>query len=123
MRLATLRYKGLLPDRWRETSIDGAAAQASQLLNIIAVYNDQTKTIYLNETWTGATATELSILVHEMVHHMQNLGGLKYECPGAREKLAYIAQDEWLKRSGLDLQQAFDLDMFTVLVKSACMPY
>src|SRR5260221_11569978 len=29
----------------------------------------------------GRTPAELSILVHEMVHHFQNVLGLKHECP------------------------------------------
>jgi len=122
VRLTALRYNVLLPDSWQEIKVNGQVMEASQLPDVVAVYHDTTRTIYLADTWTGATPTELSILVHEMVHHLQNLGGLKYECPGAREKLAYIAQEEWLKRYGLDLQQAFDLDAFTLLVKSICMP-
>jgi Domain of unknown function (DUF6647) len=117
VRLATLRYSGLLPDRWHDTP----AATASQLFDVVALYHDKKKTIYLADTWTGATATELSMLVHEIVHHLQNLGEIKYECPAAREKPAYLAQDEWLKRNGLDLEQAFELDKFTLLVKSSCM--
>jgi hypothetical protein len=58
--------------------------------------------------------------VHEMVHHLQNVGGLKYPCPDAREKPAYLAQDRWLRRFGLDLETAFGIDLFTVLVRSAC---
>jgi hypothetical protein len=56
-----------------------------------------------------------------MVHHLQNLAGLKFECPMAREKVAYMAQDQWLKRFGTSLETEFDLDMFTVLISSACM--
>jgi hypothetical protein len=56
-----------------------------------------------------------------MVHHLQNVGGLKFVCPQAREKLAYLAQDKWLERFGLSLENEFDVDMFTVLITSACM--
>jgi len=121
MRLAALRYKSLLPDRTGEISVDGPAMPASQLPDIVAVYHDKKKTIYLADTWTGATATELSILVHEMVHHLQNLGELKYECAAAREKPAYIAQEEWLKRYDLDLEHEFEIDKFTLFIKSSCM--
>jgi len=31
-----------------------------------------------------------------MVHDLQNVGGLKYACPQAREKPVYQAQDKWL---------------------------
>ena len=56
-----------------------------------------------------------------MVHHLQNLAGLKFECPMAREKVAYMAQDQWLKRFGKSLEAEFELDMFTVLLSSSCM--
>jgi hypothetical protein len=55
-----------------------------------------------------------------MVHHIQHLAGLKYECPQAHEKLAYMAQDRWLKLFGGSLAQDFDLDGLSLLVKTKC---
>jgi hypothetical protein len=71
--------------------------QAGMLLNqsgseIVSLYNDNQPTIYLRDGWTGKTPAELSILVHEMVHHLQNVGRLKFDCPQAREELAYQAR-------------------------------
>jgi len=88
---------------------------------VIAVYNDKMKTIFLSDAWAGTSAAKLSVLVHEMVHHLQNLGKLEYECPAAREKLAYEAQDQWLKRFGQDLETEFEIDTLTLRVTSACM--
>src|SRR6266404_416977 len=79
------------------------------------------KTVLTGGIRTGTTPAEQSVLVHEMVHHLQNLGKVKFECPMAREKLAYMAQDQWLKRFGKDLETEFEVDMFTVLVSSSCM--
>jgi hypothetical protein len=59
--------------------------------------------------------------VHEMVHHLQNVGQLKYDCPAAREKPAYLAQNRWLRQFGLDLENEFQIDMFTIVAMSACM--
>jgi len=89
--------------------------------DIVAVYSDAERTIYLPEGWTGETAVELSILVHELVHHVQHVGGLTYACRGAREKLAYAAQDRWLQLFGRDLASEFDIDPFTLLVKTSCI--
>ena len=50
----------------------------------------------------------------------QNMLGLKYECPQAREALAYRAQDRWLGLFGRDLATDFDLDPFSLLVKTKC---
>lgn len=87
----------------------------------LAVYRDDTKTIYLREEWKGHTAADLSILLHELVHHMQNIGKLRFECPQQREKIAYQAQQRWLNLFETDLQKEFGLDPFTLLVNSSCI--
>jgi len=89
--------------------------------DIEALYDDKTRTIYLRDTWTGATPAEVSVLVHEMTHHLQNVAGLKYECPQAREELAYQAQERWLARSGRSLAKEFRVDPMTLLVRTKCM--
>ena len=111
----------MLPDQWREDSMRDPAMQAAQARDVVAVYNDKSRTIFLSDAWTGTTPAELSVLVHEMVHHLQNLAGLTYECPAAREKPAYLAQDQWLKLHGLDLETEFEIDKFTLVVSSACL--
>jgi predicted metalloprotease len=88
---------------------------------VVALYDNSTSTIYLPEGWTGASVAEQSVLVHEMVHHLQNIAGLKFACGGEREKPAYLAQDKWLKQHGLELEKEFEVDMFTVVALSACM--
>ena len=119
-RLTAIRYHGLLPQRALGTGSGAQEAAAENRPDIAAVYDDATKTIFLADSWTGATPADISVLVHEMVHHLQNLGKLQYDCPAAREKPAYRAQDQWLKRSGQDLETVFGVDMLTVLVRSAC---
>ena len=89
--------------------------------DIEAFYDDTSRTIYLKEGWTGAKPAELSVLVHEMVHHLQNTAGLKYECAEAREKPAYDAQKKWLALFGRNLEKDFKLDPFTLLVRTRCM--
>jgi hypothetical protein len=55
-----------------------------------------------------------------MVHHLQNVGQLKFACPEEREELAYKAQESWLHLYGHDLEHDFQMDPFTILVKSKC---
>jgi hypothetical protein len=100
----------------------GADADAvpQQARPIVAVYDDKTKTIYLPKGWTGTTPAEISVLVHEMVHHLQNVGGLRYECAQGREKLAFFAQERWLRMFRSDLSEAFGIDPFTLLVRTNC---
>jgi hypothetical protein len=56
-----------------------------------------------------------------MIHLPQNLGNFKYECPEAREKLAFAAQKRWLELFGLTLGSDFELDPFTLLVRTSCL--
>ncbi len=88
---------------------------------VVALYDSKSRTIFLPDDWIGKTPAEQSVLVHEMVHHIQNLAQLQFECPMAREKLAYLAQDKWLRQFGTSLEKEFDVDIFTVLISSACM--
>src|SRR5262249_28160478 len=56
--------------REQETGVSATETDSE----IVSLYNKDLKTIYLPEGWTGKTPAELSILVHEMVHHLQNVG-------------------------------------------------
>ncbi|OGA19849.1 MAG: hypothetical protein A3G25_18195 [Betaproteobacteria bacterium RIFCSPLOWO2_12_FULL_63_13] len=86
-----------------------------------ALYDDTRRTIYLKDGWTGTTPAQVSVLVHEIVHHLQNLGQLKYECAQAREALAYAAQEKWLVQFGTTVGKEFGLDPITILVRTKCM--
>ena len=86
-----------------------------------ALYDNASWTIYLLEGWTGATPAETSVLVHEMVHHLQNVAQLKYECPQAREELAYKAQAQWLARYGRNIKREFGLNPMALLIRTKCM--
>jgi hypothetical protein len=104
---------------------DGSQQKPGMVLNqpesdIVSLYSNKSKTIFLRDGWTGKTPAELSILVHEMVHHLQNVGQLQFACPEEREELAYNAQDQWLGLFGHDLMHDFDMDAFTIAVKSKC---
>ena len=115
-----LRYKGFSWVAPRDIVMESRGGSFSGR-GVVAVYDDDMKTIYLPEGWTGATPAERSVLVHEMVHHLQNLGRLKYECPPAREQLAYAAQDKWLGLSGLNLADEFEIDPFMLAVSTRCI--
>lgn len=117
-KLATMRAE----DRaFSQGAAQGAGVDEPASRTVVALYDNKLKTIFLADDWIGRSPANQSVLVHEMVHHLQNLAGLKFECPMAREKLAYMAQDKWLRRFGTSLEAEFDLDMFTVLISSACM--
>ena len=121
VRMAALRYRGLATDRQPPTATASTDAPLASGHDVLAVYDDTKKIIYLPEIWTGTTPAELSVLVHEMVHHLQNQSGVKYDCLGAREKPAYAAQDKWLGLFGKTLTEEFEIDAMTILVRTNCM--
>jgi hypothetical protein len=119
--MAGLRYKGLLSALQRKTiALQDQESSFEKRRDVVALYNDQTRTIYLSDKWAGTTPAELSVLVHEMVHHLQNEAGISYECPAEREKLAYEAQDNWLRLFGRNLEQEFEINGLALLVSTSC---
>ncbi|NWG24621.1 MAG: hypothetical protein HXY30_09475 [Pseudorhodoplanes sp.] len=88
---------------------------------VFAIYDNASRTIYLPQNWSGKTPREVSLLVHELVHHLQNAAGLKYYCPGEREKLAYQAQARWLEMFGKNIADEFELDPMTLLLRTNCL--
>ena len=117
-KIAAIRYPGFL-QRQPQDADDRAMLDAGR--ETLAAYDDATQTIYLPEGWNGGSATDLSVLVHEVVHHLQNRGRLKYQCPQEREKVAYAAQQRWLGLFGRTLSDEFAIDPFTILVKTNCL--
>jgi uncharacterized protein DUF6647 len=119
-RMVALRYPRIPADTPTNLSANGHWAVAAGR-DTVAIYSDSERTIYLRDGWNGDNPTDLSVLVHEMVHHAQNLQGLKFECPQEREKLAYRAQERWLGLFGHSLASDFELDPFSLLVKTRCL--
>jgi hypothetical protein len=121
-KMAALLRRDQHSDPYAQTLLDGEDAMPPNGgRSIVALYDDGNKIIYLPKGWTGKTPVELSVLAHEMVHHLQNLAGLKYGCPEEREKLAYAAQTRWLGLFGRTLATEFQMDPFTVFVRSNCL--
>lgn len=114
--ITALRHNGSAGSERESAHADGD----SNPREVVAVYDDKRKVIFLREGFSLGTPAELSVLVHEMVHHLQNVGGLRFECPQAREDVAYKAQNRWLGLFGRDLEADFDIDAFTLLVTTRC---
>jgi hypothetical protein len=122
MEIAKLRYGAFNSERLgTDLTSPRSEPAADAPSSIVSVYKDKDRLIVLPVGWQGITPAELSILVHEMVHHLQNVGKLTFACPQEREALAYKAQDQWLQLFGKILAGEFELDGFTILVKSRCV--
>jgi hypothetical protein len=104
--------------RFRQYASEMVQQQA--LPTIISIYDARENTIYLRDTWNGATAADLSVLVHELVHHFQEVHQTKFECDAAREAKAFELQETWLRLFGESLEGEFQIDPFTLLVRTSC---
>jgi len=115
------RHKAFTPEARRTVAATHRSeAAAANPREVVSVYLDSEDAILLPAGWTGRTPAELSVLVHEMVHHLQNAGSLKYACAAAREKPAYDAQEKWLGLFGKSLESEFQIDPMTLLVNTSC---
>ena len=68
----------------------------------LAIYNHHTDTIYLKAGLKDMFSKNIyeSILVHELVHHMQYESGAEFNCLGEYEEDAYEIQNKFLLSSG-----------------------
>jgi hypothetical protein len=88
-----------------------------------AFYVHATATVYLPETWRPGGLRDQSVLLHELVHHVQRFNKVVPVCPAALERQAYELQATWLREQGVaEPYKLIGTDEFTVLMRSACMP-
>ena len=95
-------------------------ADGTDARRVVALYDRRQATIHLPEGWTGTSAVEMSMLVHEMVHHLQASAGWEPGCPAEVEALAYEAQARWLAIFGQDLTRALAIDPLFLRLLGVC---
>lgn len=87
---------------------------------VVSLYDRSSSTIYLPVGWQGRSPAELSMLIHEMVHHLQDRAGEVFACPQQREDEALTIQELWLVSHGTSLEKEFGIDPFTRLTAALC---
>ncbi|MEJ0062049.1 MAG: DUF6647 family protein [Alphaproteobacteria bacterium] len=77
------------------------------VMNMKGVHYADARAMYIpgmvildNETWEQDDPIQVSLLVHELVHHAQLFSKRKYPCDDAREYEAYTIQNKWLEEKG-----------------------
>ena len=106
--LQMLHYPGAT---YRE---DDGAPQA------VALYNLEEGIIHLAQGWDVRDPVDLSVLVHELVHHMQASADVGYPCRGAMEKVAYDAQIDFLASMDIDLFEAMEINRLFYTILTSC---
>ena len=90
---------------------------------ICGVYDSDIQTIFLPDGHCPGDLLDQSILLHELVHHVQVVTGMEYPCPPARERLAYELQARWLQEMGVEDPYTFmQVNEFTIFIRSLCGP-
>ena len=66
-----------------------------------AFYSKSEHLIYLADSWNKDDLVDQSILVHELVHHLQIEDHIQFACWGRYEAQAYELQIQWLRTQGV----------------------
>lgn len=88
---------------------------ASESSHTRGLYDPDSETIWLVRPWSAKNPYDVSVLLHELVHHRQAAHGHWY-CPGAQELPAYRAQQAWLNALGLEP----DVNWVAVVLEAGC---
>lgn len=85
-----------------------------------AMYSHTEATIFLSDRVDLASIQGASVLLHELVHHYQNVSGAMdgYNCVQESEKLAYEIQRAYLEQNNAKLMP--ELSQFNIVSRSLC---
>jgi hypothetical protein len=86
----------------------------------LALYHAGSATVLLRRDWDRAGLRDRSILVHELVHHLQAHAARSYPCRGAREREAYRLQAAWLDERGADLFEVMGMNALVYSAVTRC---
>ncbi|HEX6319095.1 MAG TPA: DUF6647 family protein [Burkholderiales bacterium] len=89
--------------------------------DVPAAYDRATRTVYLRNDWNPVDLRSRARLLHELVHHVQNVNGVPYDCPASREPEAYNLALQWLEEEGAaDPYATLGIDEFSIWILSRC---
>lgn len=89
-----------------------------------ALYSIARHTVYLSTAWNQDNLHDRSVLLHELVHHLQVLDKVKVDCPALYDRQAFHWQAVWLRAQGIRDPYAFlKLDEFMIYTMTSCPNY
>lgn len=100
-------------DRQAAALRPGTAARMGQTTR--GLYDPDSATITLVAPWSPDDARDVSVLLHELVHHRQH-GARHWYCPGQQEPDAYRLQADWLAERGLTIP----VNRIAVVLEAGC---
>jgi len=82
-------------------NIDKTTILGTRKDTTMGLYDHREKIVYLNPILKKQDKpVHDSVLLHELVHHMQFHNEIPFRCLGALEEKAYMLQDKWLRKKG-----------------------
>ncbi len=89
--------------------------------HVEALYSDRDHSIYLADGWKPDNLRRRSILLHELVHHLQYLNHVRVTCESEHELQAFKLQFAWLGERGVvDPPDYLGIDPFLLLMLGKC---
>lgn len=93
-------------------------------IHIVAAYSDKRHIIYLSNQWDPGSLRDRAALLHELVHHLQDLNKVKVACPAQYEKQAYELTIAWLGDNGVkDPYEFLGIDERYIYLMSHCSEF
>jgi hypothetical protein len=83
------------------------------------MYNKEIDTIFLPDDWDRREAWDMGVLVHEMVHYLQDMNNMDFACSREMERMAWPIQQFYLKHQW---DYTWEYDKLWFLVISSCDP-
>jgi hypothetical protein len=102
--------------QWEAAARRGATA-SYQRGRTRGLYDPEQSEILLVRPWNPGNAEDVSILLHELVHHRQ--APHHWYCPAAQELPAYRLQEAWLTEQGL----AIEINWMAAVLDAGCTPH
>lgn len=84
------------------------------------LYDTDKDTIILLDTWDRRKPWDMGVLVHEMVHYLQDVNGIEFSCVNEMERDAWPIQKKYLKEMH-DFEWNYDELWYFVI--STCEDY
>jgi hypothetical protein len=107
----------------QEVAYEGTTHKCQQD-GVQAMYMEEVDTIFLPDTWRPDNLYDVSMLLHETAHFVQDFSGINIKsakCVGFElERPAYDAQVAWLKAAGVDPWTTMKLDQLTMFLLTQC---
>jgi hypothetical protein len=100
---------------WVATERQGTTS-SFQRGRLRGLYDPERQEILLVQPWNARSAEDVSVLLHELVHHRQSTH--HWYCPAAQELPANRLQDAWLAERGLDAE----VNWVAVVLDAGCTP-